>query len=99
MTPAVAATFKPGEFHAFDGGGQQFLYLVPSGGIFAVDDAAGIVLDCLKRGEGSAEEMIAAGAKRGFDREVMEEAIFELHGSHAIAPSEKPWTALLQEPS
>ena len=35
MTPAVASIFQPGEFHAFEGGGQQFLYLVPSGGIFA----------------------------------------------------------------
>ncbi|MEO8026608.1 MAG: quinohemoprotein amine dehydrogenase maturation protein [Bryobacteraceae bacterium] len=98
MTPTIAtAAFRQGEFHAFDGGGQQFLYMVPSGGIFAVDDAARVVLDCVKRGAASHEDMLAAGAQRGIEREAMEEAIFELYGSHAIAPVDKPWVSPLQE--
>jgi uncharacterized protein len=37
-----------GEFHSFEAGGQQFLYLVPSAAVFAVDDCSAALLDELR---------------------------------------------------
>ena len=31
MIPVIARKYRLGEFHAFDGGGRRFLYLVQSG--------------------------------------------------------------------
>jgi uncharacterized protein len=47
-----------GEFHRFDSAGAHFLYLVPAGAIFAVDDAAGKLIACLAAGELPHERLI-----------------------------------------
>ena len=38
MTATETRTYRLGEFHRFEGGGRQFLYLVPAGAIFEMDD-------------------------------------------------------------
>ena len=42
VTPTVTRTFRLGEFHEFDAGDSRFVYLVPAGAIFELDDAAAI---------------------------------------------------------
>lgn len=69
--------YRLGEFHAFEGGGRKFLYLVPSAGIFEVDDPAAAVLGRLKQGPATREELIAIAGS--------DEVIEELYGAHAIA--------------
>ena len=39
--------FRRGEFHAFDGDGAPYLYLVPSAAVFRLDEASVAVLDTL----------------------------------------------------
>jgi uncharacterized protein len=68
--------FRLGEFHAFEGGGRKFLYLVPSAGIFELDPAAEIVLKRLTQGGASHEELSALAG---------EDAVEELYQAHAIA--------------
>jgi len=51
MTATETRTYRLGEFHKFDGGGRQFLYLVPAGAIFELDDGAAAVIDALSAGE------------------------------------------------
>ncbi len=67
--------YRLGEFHAFEGNGRQFLYLVPSAGIFELDEPSLAVLGRLERGEASRAELaVIAG----------EDVIDELHQAHAI---------------
>src|SRR5690348_15655895 len=70
------ATYRLGEFHAFEGGGRRFLYLVPSAGIFEVDDAVAGVLARLKRGEATRADLSEIAG---------EDVIDELLQAHAIA--------------
>ena len=66
MMAAVARGYRRGEFHMFEAAGKCFLYLVPSAGIFELDDLARVTLDQLSEGEPSREDllqkMIGAGA-------------------------------------
>ncbi len=77
MTAATGeAMFRLGEFHAFEGGGRQYLYLVPGAGIFEVDDRVSAVLARLEQGEASRTELsIIAGA---------DDVVDELHQAHVI---------------
>lgn len=69
-------TYRLGEFHKFEGGGRTFLYLVPSAGIFELDDASKAVVERLEQGEATRDELVSIAD---------EEAIEELYQSHAIA--------------
>ncbi len=77
--------YRLGEFHRFGGG--RFLYLVPSAGIFELDDACRAVLSRLENGEASREELASL---------VSEEVIDELEQAHAISTHHRP--AQLQQP-
>jgi uncharacterized protein len=50
--------YRLGEFHRFESAGAKFLYLVPAGAIFAVDNAVGRLIDCLTPGELSYEQLV-----------------------------------------
>jgi uncharacterized protein len=59
VTAAVAASLtRLGEFHQFDGGGRRFLYLVPAGAIFELDDAVAAVIDRLRAGPMERDRLI-----------------------------------------
>ena len=77
-------TYKAGEFHSFEGGGQEYLYLVPSGGIFALNNLSSAIIKILRAGEHTEAELISALTSRGFTNTEIEEAIEELYQSHAI---------------
>jgi uncharacterized protein len=51
VTAAVAARLcRLGEFHEFEGGGRRFLYVVPAGAIFELDDGVAGIIDRLRGG-------------------------------------------------
>ena len=79
------SAYRHGEFHAFEGGGQSYLYLVPSAAIFALEDLSGAVLDLLKDRELTREQIIDELLMRGYERSNIEETLDELHQAHAIA--------------
>ncbi len=80
-----ATTYRLGEFHPFSGGGQDYLYLVPSGAIFALDDLSSAVINRLRAGACEQTELVAGLTAQGFAAADTAEAIEELYHSHAIA--------------
>src|SRR5262249_16932759 len=83
MTGATAAAYRPGEFHAFSGGGKEYLYLVPSGAIFELNGVAAAIIRKLHSGEHTREQLLALLTGDIPVAEV-EEAIDELHPADAI---------------
>src|SRR5690348_7563843 len=74
--------FRLGEFHAFSGSGRRYLYLVPSGAIFELGDAAAAVIERLKMGARTREQLVTELTANSTGE--VEEAIDELHQAHAI---------------
>jgi len=72
-----------GEFHAFTGGGKRYLYLVPSGAIFELGDAAAAVVERLQQGPRTSEQIVSELCALRADE--VEEAIEELHQAHALS--------------
>ena len=79
------SAYRQGEFHAFEGGGQNYLYLVPSAAIFALEDLSSAVLDLLKGRELTRDQIIGDLLARGYALANIEETLEELYQAHAIA--------------
>lgn len=77
--------FRLGEFHPFTGAEQEYLYLVPSGAIFALDALSSSIIQRLEQGECERDLLRAELGAKGFPESDIEEAIEELYQSHAIA--------------
>jgi uncharacterized protein len=71
------------EFHRFRAAGREFLYLVPSAAVFALDDAAAAVLDALRQRPRTSAELEALLPHSA-------EAIAELSRVQAIGNGEAP---------
>src|SRR5262245_58878019 len=78
------SAYRQGEYHAFAGGGQNYLYLVPSAAIFALEDLSRAVLDLLDHRELTREQIITELMSRGYSGSDIQETLDELHQSHAI---------------
>src|SRR5450432_518961 len=79
MTAATEAlVYRLGEFHAFEAAGQRFLYLVPAGAIFQVDEAVQALIDCLSGGESSHDRLIENLTGRGLEAADAEELVTEM---------------------
>ena len=74
------------EFHTFEAAGQQFLYLVPSAAVFALDDCSQAVIDELQAGARDAETLSRELGSR-FEACAIAETIAELRRVRAIAES------------
>jgi uncharacterized protein len=81
VTAAATRVYRLGEFHTFLSASRRFLYLVPAGAIFELDDAAGVVLDRLAKSDASHEELVA-------DLGVESELLDELYYARAIIAGE-----------
>jgi uncharacterized protein len=81
-----AAPLTPGEFHRFDAAGQPFVYLVPSAGVFRLDEASLAVLDALAEADMTAEQITAALQPRFAPGDVIDR-IGELEGIRALGPA------------
>jgi uncharacterized protein len=98
MTATAADTrvYRLGEFHRFDAQGAHFLYLVPSGAIFAVDDAVGKLIDCFASAELSHEQLmdgLTAGSFAGADaEELIEEMVHSgvIRGGDSVRDEPQP---------
>ncbi len=77
------------EFHSFDASGERFLYLVPSAGIFQVDEPSGAILDLLAYGPRSPGEIVNELSDRHpMDR--LQEGLGELQQIRAIGDAGAP---------
>jgi len=86
MSPtAIASGYRLGEFHSFRGGGADYLYLVPSGAIFALTPVTSTIVASLKAGECTREHLLAEATAQGHTSAEVDEAITELYQARAIA--------------
>jgi uncharacterized protein len=87
MTPAVAvhgeAIVTLREFHPFEAFGARFLYMVPSAGIFRLDDVACAIVDALAGGPRPEESLIEELSAR-FDLDRLHETLDELMEIRAV---------------
>ena len=84
VTAEGARAYRLGEFHRFDAEGARFLYLVPAGAIFAMDEAVGKLIDCLASGAIGHNELTAALAARGLHAAEAEDLIAEMSHANVI---------------
>ena len=84
MITAQPPNFRLGEVHSFQGGGQRYLYLVQSAGIFQLDDATARVVDLLAEGEISGDRLLAELSAAGLSRSEAGEVLEELWSARAI---------------
>jgi uncharacterized protein len=78
MTSMAGVKYRRGELHEFQAAGQDFIYLVTAGAIFALDDAASALLRRLGEQEMSHDELVDALVAHGHARADAEELIAEL---------------------
>jgi uncharacterized protein len=77
--------YRLGEFHQFQGGDRPFLYLVPAGAIFELDDATATLIKTLRaRGEATHDELIEDLVSQGFTYSDADELIGEMFSVRAI---------------
>jgi uncharacterized protein len=84
VTATETRTYRLGEFHPFEGGQRKFLYLVPAGAIFELDDAASAVIERLSGGEATHEELVERLSDEGFTFDDASELVEEMFLSRAI---------------
>jgi uncharacterized protein len=77
------------DFHAFEAFDARFLYMVPSAGIFRMDDAGCAVLDLLKSGPRDTDTLVADLSGQ-FDVDQVLETLQELTEIRAIGDPESP---------
>jgi uncharacterized protein len=83
--------YSLGEFHRFEGAGQEFLYLVPSGGIVALDGMTSEILQQLEQTPLSGEDLIGRLSNDGYSSSEVEECIHELREVKAIRNGQKEY--------
>jgi uncharacterized protein len=83
--------YSLGEFHGFEGAGQEFLYLVPSGGIVALDGMTSEILQQLEQTPLSSEDLIGRLSSDGYSSSEVEECIHELREVKAIRNGPKEY--------
>jgi len=85
----AARTLALREFHPFEAYGSRFLYMVPSAGIFRLDEPGAAVIDALAHGPMSADALVEALSDR-FDVDAVLETIAELDEIRAIGDPSAP---------
>jgi len=78
-----------GDCHAFEAGGQRYLYLAPSAAVLAVDDLSGAVLDAVASGPQSRADLLAGLSGRYAESEV-DECVGELLKVRAVSIAATP---------
>ena len=82
---ASQAPYRLREFHQFESAGARFLYVVPSGAIFALNAIGEEILDCVQERDRSGEELTEWLLSRGHQPWDVETALMELEQSEVIA--------------
>lgn len=89
MTAVDTRTYRLNEFHAFSAAGRRFLYLVPSGGIFEIDDAIAAVIAIAAQGGIAREELLRELTDRGIPSEDAATAVDEMCWSRVLVTAER----------
>jgi uncharacterized protein len=79
-----ARAYRLGEHHCFSAAGADFLYLVPSGSIFALEGVGKQVIEVLSSGDEHEEVLIEKLVEGGLSRAEVETALQELTEIEAI---------------
>jgi uncharacterized protein len=77
-------TYRLREFHGFESAGTQFVYLVPSGSIFAINQIGREILDRVKDVSPTREELVGFLIERGYAPGEIETSLMELEFSEVI---------------
>lgn len=77
------------EYHPFEAEGNRYVYLVPSAGVFRLDDTAQAVLDRLEEGAVEQDRLVEDLSVR-YDRDAVQASITELGTVRAIGPAKRP---------
>ncbi len=88
---STVTMYSLGEFHKFQGAGQEFLYLVPSGGIVALDGMTTEILQRLDQMPLSREDLVAGLCSDGYASNEVEDCIDELREVKAIRNGKKEY--------
>ncbi len=91
MTAAAtveARVYRLGEFHSFEAAGERFLYLVPAGAIFQVDQAVDALIECLSDAPAASDELIQDLIARGLEVEDAQQLVTEMAHAGVIATGE-----------
>ena len=95
------STYRRGEFHAFRGGEVDYLYLVPSAAIFALDDRAKAVMNLLDGRGLTKEEIVRTLSDQGHPVRDVESTLDELCQAQAVSSDvgfDRPPTQLPEQP-
>jgi uncharacterized protein len=96
MTATVEQSYRLGEFHPFEAEGEKFLYLVPAGAIFQVDEAVQKIISCVDQNATPHHELITRLVASGMTAQDAEELVVEMFHANVIksdkAPPERPQT-------
>ena len=77
------------DFHPFEAFGARFLYMVPSAGIFRMDDCGSAILDALEGGPRTEDDLVAELNDR-FDIDRILETVEELTEIRAVGGPDAP---------
>ena len=89
MTATEARVYRLGEFHRFEAGGGRFLYLVPAGAIFEVDQTVEKLIDCFNGSGAPHDRLIADLAARGVNAADAEELVTEMRLAGVLLSGER----------
>jgi uncharacterized protein len=104
MTATATRMYRLGEFHPFEGGSHEgvarrFVYLVPAGAVFELDDAAEKLVARLGLGEAAHDELMSELMASGYNASDAAELIEELYLSHVIVTGDTVLEPLANPPA
>jgi uncharacterized protein len=85
---SAVVQYSPGEFHPFSVEDHEFLYLVPSGGIFELSAPAALALRHVQERSRSKEELAKELFGAGFPQLMVDEVLEDLVDSQMLVPPE-----------
>jgi uncharacterized protein len=88
MTAMTAHAYGPGEFHAFESAGRKFIYLVSSGAVFELDQAASELLAELSQQRMHRHEVVENLVAKGYSQDDAEGLVRELYLAQVIVAGE-----------
>src|SRR5215469_13506209 len=97
MTAAPARMYRLGELHRFEAQGRKFVYLVPAGAIFELDNGAARLMERLAAGEAGHDELVRELGTAGFTDDA-DELLEELYQSHLIQSHDTQTVPLANPP-
>jgi uncharacterized protein len=99
VTASITRVYRLGEFHAFEAAKRRFIYLVPAGAVFELDDAAAKLIERLKQGETAHEELMEELVSSGCSYGDADELLGELYHSHVIVSGDSVMEPLANPPA